>query len=95
MKTLRYNERGSSHLVIVLAVVVLAGVGLVGYRVMTSGNQATKKTASPAAATIQTAAPGKISSKADVQQATKALDETPVDNSLDPKQLDGDLSDLF
>lgn len=88
MKTL--NQRGSSHLVAVLAVIVLVGVGAAGYRVMQMGN-----TTSPDVVSSKAGEPGSIKSTADVKKASAALDDTAIDGPVNPAQLDSDMQSLL
>jgi hypothetical protein len=81
------NQRGSSHLVLVLAVVVIAVVAAVGYRVLQKEDVATTTTST------STATPAKLNSAADVDKASSELDSTNVDD-VNPNQLDSDLESL-
>lgn len=90
MKT-RLNQTGAGHLVMLLAVVVIAAVGIVGYRVMSSSD-----TDSDTATTSQSAVKdsSQMKTKADVQQASTELDNTSL-NDVDPAQLDSDLNSIL
>lgn len=84
------SQTGASHLVAILAVVVIAAVGIVGYRVVSS------KTADETASSTKSSASSstEIKSKADVVQADKQLDQTTMDD-VDPAQLDSDLNSIL
>lgn len=84
------DQRGASHIVAILAVVVIAAVGVVGYRVMNND-----KTSTETATTSQSSNdPATIESKADVVKADKQLDSTSL-NDVDPSQLDGDINSVL
>lgn len=86
------NQRGSTHLVLLMAVLVFAVVGIVGYRVLGSNTPASDTSS---AATSSKAVPAKINSPADVQKASNALDATPIDGSVNPDSLNSDLNSLL
>ena len=88
MKT-RLNQAGASHLVAILAVVVIAAVGVIGYRVMSQDDAGTQ-TATQSANTNS----GAIENKDDVEAASKELDSTSLDN-VDPSQLDSDINSVL
>ncbi len=92
MKYLKHNQRGAAHLVAIFGVVLLAVIGFTGYRVM--HNSKNNQTASTTTTTSNTTVPAKIQNKTDVQQASKALDST-SSSTIDPSQLDADLSSLL
>lgn len=85
------NQRGSSHLVLVLAALVIVAVGAVGYKVMNS-NQGTPSTS--VASSNEAKVPDSIKSTADVKKAQAALQSTDVDKNVNPNQLDKDLNAL-
>jgi len=91
MKVLR-NQKGSSHLVLLLGLAVIVAVSLVGYRVLksTETNPAATSTVTKSAV-----APSTLKSKADVVQAAQSLDNTGIDSSVNPAQLDSDLNSLL
>lgn len=84
------NQRGSSQIIILVAVVVVAIVGVAGYRVYNQNSNATTTTKSTAV--IKSTVPSSIKSNADVTQATKALDTTNIDGTVNPTTLDSDLN---
>lgn len=83
------DEKGVAHLVLALVVAtVLAAVAYAGYRVAnrsddTAGNQSVSK---------QTPVPSQIKTKADLSQASKALDTLPIDNGVNPDLLTADIN---
>ena len=90
MKSLRTNQQGIGHVVLLLTLVVVAGVGFAGWRVY-SGTKTTGDTA-----TVQSGAsvPATLKTKADVTAAANQLDGTSVD-SVNPDSLDSDLNSLL
>lgn len=92
MKRLTTNQSGFGLVAVVILLVVVAGVGLVGYRVL-NNTYDTTPLSSPVAKSGK--APTAISSKADVTKAAAALDATPVDSGVNPNQLDSDLNSLL
>jgi uncharacterized protein YpmB len=83
------NQTGVSHLIVVLAVVVLGAVGFASYRVMQMNKPATQDAA------VTTKTPAKIQSKTDLEKASKSLDDENVDKTLDSSQLDDDLNSML
>ena len=89
MKVLR-NQQGIAHLaVLLLLMAVVAGVAFVGYRVVKSDEADTNATVSD---NRSTAVPKQIKSKNDLSKADNALDNTTIESSVDPNQLDSDLN---
>jgi len=89
---LRTNQSGFGHLVLVVILLVVAAAGFVGWRIM---QQADTDTAITAGAKGSAVIPAQINSKADVKKADKALDNTSIDSSVNPAQLDSDLNALL
>jgi len=89
---LRRNNLGFAHLILILAVIVIAVVGFAGYYVVSSNRD--KKSADTATNTNQVI-PENINSDQDLDQASKALDADQNDSDLDPAQLDDDLNSLL
>lgn len=85
----RLNSVGAGHLLIVAALAVLLGIGFTAYRVAGTPKKA------PVNSTSSTQQPVKYKTKADVQNASKQLESTDVDKSLDSSSLDSDLNDLL
>lgn len=81
---LRFNQKGSSHLVLLVGLVVLAVIGFAGYRVWS--NDQTKATP---VATTET-------SQSTLTSANKELDQmgTQLDTSLDDSALNVDLDSM-
>jgi len=86
------NQQGFGHLVLFLGLAVLVAVSLVGYRVLksTETNPAATSTVSKSAV-----APSAIKNRADLVQASQALDNTGIDGNVNPSQLDSDLNSLL
>lgn len=96
MARIHLDQRGSSHIVALLFVVIVAAVGFAAYRVMSANKNSSSVANAPTnTLTKPLAAPADIKSKADVQQAAKALDSDQLDKNLDPSQLDSDLNSLL
>lgn len=88
------NQKGASHLVAVLAVVVIAAIGLIGFKVMNANEDSTETASSSTSQSANTSDAATIKSRADVQQASKDLDSTSL-NDVDPSQLDSDLNSIL
>lgn len=85
------SQRGFGF-VVVLAVIVMVGlVAFAAVRVM--GNNTSL--ADSGTLTSKAKVPSRIESSADLQKASQALDETPVDNGVNPDSLDSDLNSLL
>lgn len=80
------NQRGSSHLVIFVAIAVIVLVGLIGFRVSSSRDVADNSSPSFSSSKQTT-----IKNTADVKKAQNELDSTTMDS---PDQLDQDLNSL-
>ena len=91
MKRLTLNQKGSSHIVAVLAVVVVAAVAFAGYRVMQNNNNDSANTN----ATTQSAVPSTLNSANDVRKASRSLDDQSIDGQVNPNKLDSDLSAML
>ncbi len=83
--SLRTNQQGVAHLVVILLVIVVAVVAFAGYKV------ATKSSEPQAATTAQTEDTGYTSSS-DLDTASSELD---TDTGVDPDQLDADVDALL
>lgn len=82
------NQRGSSHLVMLLVLGVIVAVGAVGYRVMNSTETYVPQ---PAVSTPETKVPKDIKSNVDLKKASAALDSTNIDGDVNPNQLGKEL----
>lgn len=80
------NQKGVSHLILLLIVLVIAIVGFAGYRVM-EANETKETTKTPATS-------DEIKSSADLEREANELENEKVDENLDPSQLDEDVSEL-
>ncbi|MDL2341997.1 MAG: hypothetical protein QFB87_02890 [Patescibacteria group bacterium] len=86
------NQHGFGFVVVLLAIVVIGVVAFGTVRVM--GNN---KTSLADGTTVLSKAkvPAKVTNAAELQKASQALDETPVDSGVNPDQLDNDLNALL
>lgn len=94
MAKIALNQRGSSHLIAILAVVAVVVVAGVGYRVYSQRNSAAPATTA-AASTQPAQVPAQIRNKADLRQASQALDNSADQSGSNPNQLDSDLNSLL
>jgi Tfp pilus assembly protein PilX len=92
MSNLNKNQQGFGHTLVLLLLVVLSGVGLVGYRVV---NKNRKVAVSPTAVVNVVKSASKIANKNDVIQVSKALDSDPGTTQLDTAQLEADLANIL
>ena len=90
MKTTATRQAGFEHVTIGIFIVVIVVVGFASYRVLRHKSNVPNQVTTP-----QTPIPNKIQSKADIRQASKALDAQDVDKQLDPSQLDKNITDLL
>lgn len=88
------NQSGFAITEVALVVVIVAVLAFVGYKVMNNKNNPSTVTTNASTAAAATL-PSKIKSKADVSRSIKALDDTPIDSKLDPKQLDTSINSLL
>lgn len=86
------NQKGTSPFFVLFAVAVVVVVGVVCYRVL---NNTQTETPQYPVAENQQDVPEQFKTKADVQQAHKALDNTAIDSNVNPNQLDSDLESLL
>lgn len=86
----RLNDRGIGHIVVLMAVLVTVAIAFVGWHM-------TQPDASGTAAVgiSKTAAPGAIKNNVELQQASNALDTTPIDKNLDTSSLDSAVNNLL
>ena len=92
MKALK-DQRGIGHLLLLAALAVVTLVGVAGYRVVNTAD-----TGSSDSVSISSSSAGEvkeIKSKADLQKADNSLDNTAIDGSVNPNQLDHDLNALL
>lgn len=92
MTKLQESQNGIAALAIVLIIVVIAVVGLVAYRVK-SGLYNSNSSSSPSVSQVTT--PKQFKSKADIKQASKALNTLPISQDLNPSQLNGNIQSLL
>jgi uncharacterized protein (UPF0333 family) len=86
----RLNQSGSLHLGLLLAVVVVAAVFAVGFRVMNNSKSSDDTTTAASY-------PSSIQSKADLTQTSRALDQTgsQIDSNLNDSSLDSDINSML
>lgn len=87
---LSHSQRGSLHLVAILAVVVIAVAGVIGYKVFT--NEKDSATDVTSSQTDEDSIES-IETTSDIDEASASLEE--FDSELDPNQLDEDLNSLL
>lgn len=85
------NQQGFGFVFLLLALVVVGVVAFAAVRVMGS-NKTSDATAS---LTTKANVPAKIKNQADLQKASSALEQTPVDSGVNADQLDSDLNALL
>lgn len=91
LKMSRNNQRGIAHLGILLLVVVVAAIGLVGWKVyekqQTANAPATSQTETEASDVPQ------VNSASDLKEAEDYVRNTDVDGQLDTTEIDAALSE--
>ena len=85
------NQQGFGFAVVLIAIVVVGIIAFGAVRVMSKNSVVTDSSV----ATVKPVVPAKFTSTADLQKATKALDETTVDSGVNPDQLNDDLDSLL
>lgn len=94
MSNIQNNQDGIGHVVMMfLVVAVIAGLGLIGYRVATMQNTANTETQTSSNKSTDNGSK-EIKSASDITAADKELDNVPVDTDLNSSQLDADLNAL-
>ena len=91
MRSLRLNQKGSSHIVALMGVLVIALAGFAGYRVLQSSEP---EAAHDTVVVTDNRVPAKIDNTSDVRKADKALDSTPIDEGVNPDTLNDDINSL-
>ena len=86
---LKHNQKGFGHLLVLCAIVVIAAIAFVAYRVNNSENDNAIQKAS------QSAAPETIQSTEDLTATESAVDQAPVDSDLNPDDLNEDVDSLL
>lgn len=85
------HQKGTGHIVALFGVLVIAVAGFAGYRVIQSNNPE----AVSDAAIHATKTPTKLKTSADAKKAANSLDDTTIDSSINPNQLDDDLNSVL
>ena len=88
----KLNSQGVGHVVGIVFLVVILGVAAVGYRVAKTSDANTVSDTTNVPAVV---VPDKIQSTADVKKADRALDNSGIDGSVDPSDLDQDINALL
>ena len=89
---MKRSTKGFAHLGLLLLLLVVVVIALIGYKVVK--NRQDNTTASQTS-TALTNSGGTIKSTADLDNAAKTLDNQNVDSSLNPDQLNSDVSALL
>jgi len=87
---LKADQRGSGHLVLIAAVLIIGMIGFAGWRVYDANRSVTP--AATATTSAAAAVPATLKSTADLDAASKAVSQTNVDNDLNTSSLDGDMN---
>jgi hypothetical protein len=93
MTSLSKNQAGSSHLIAILGVLIIAVVAFAGYRVLNSSNPDASSDNGTVVST-QSKVPNTINNKTDLNKASNALDQTSIDGDVNPNSLNNDLNAL-
>ena len=91
MKRLTTDQTGFGFVAILAVIALLGIVAFAGVRVMNSNQVDTTTTSLSRTHSV----PAKIQTSADLTKASAALDATPIDNGVNPNQLDKDLNSLL
>ncbi len=91
---IRNNQDGFGAIELFVVAIFVTLIAFMGYRFLNSNKSSTASSKTNITAT-QIAVPKKISSKADANTASKALDQSSVDSQLDPNQLDSSIKSLL
>ena len=94
MTKVTLDQKGVAHILLALVVlVVVAAIAFAAWRVL-SGNSSDKGTDTTTAETVADE-PDAITSQADVDGASRALDEVNIDEDLDSSEFEADINDLL
>lgn len=93
--TILRDQKGASHIVAIVGVLVIAVVAFVGYRVL-NNTTPTASSSTPAVSTnlASSTTPAQIKNAADLKKAANDLSSTSIDGAVNPNSLDNDLSAL-
>jgi hypothetical protein len=85
------SESGIAHVaMLILVLLVVAAIAVVGLRVMQNQNTGEETGAAPVASKSDS-----INNASDLETAKATLNNTNVDNDVNPDSLDSDVSDLL
>jgi uncharacterized protein HemX len=92
----RKSQSGMAHLYLLLFFLVVAIIGVVGWRVMQKQNDQTGDfvSSNTSSAPAKATAPGSINNSGDLSKTAAALNQTNVDNDVNPDSLNADLNNL-
>jgi uncharacterized protein (UPF0333 family) len=90
----KYSQKGFGHLGLLLLVVVVAIIGLAGYKVAKNHSDNSKLNSSTGAAATAQLIPT-IKNTADLKTAETTLNSQNVDGDLNPDSLNQDVSSLL
>ena len=94
MRNLR-DQKGSSHIILLVGVVVIVVVAFVGYRVLNNTTPtASSTTPSPNTNVASSITPAQIKDTADLKKAVNDLGSTSIDGAINPGSFDNDLNAL-
>lgn len=91
----KINQTGASHLLLVLGAVLIAAVGIIGYRIVGTQNTEENNSTISEASNQPANVPDQFNTTTDMRQASKALDDTSIEVEINPGQLDQDLNSLL
>jgi predicted negative regulator of RcsB-dependent stress response len=92
----RKSQSGIAHLYLLLFFLVVAVIGVVGWRVMQKQNDQTGDFVSSNTSSVpaKVAAPDSINNSADLNKTAAALNQTNIDRDVNPDSLNADLNSL-
>lgn len=93
MSTRTLTQAGIGHVVVIFVIVFVAVIGLAGFKVATMNNDVVSQNTTADTAAV----PEKIETKADLVQASKALDDSSsgLDSSLNDGAFNADMNDML
>lgn len=85
------NNKGISHLLILVVILFVGVVGFAGWRVYTSENNKNNQTSNQPAPTVKQ---DEVQNAEDVNKLKKEAESTNIEGDLDSSELDTDLNEL-
>lgn len=90
------NQSGVVHpLTLLLFLLVAAAIGFAGWRVMQNQNKEPDNSADLPQPVAKVAVPDKIQNVQDLEKAKSALNQTNIDNDVNPDSLNVDVNSLL